>query len=454
MDSKNKNKEMLILTLKTLYHYTKVLFIFVYKSIIFLLSNTNRLLDKTGKKYQILSGLLIAISLFSLKSIYQKEIDLFFFDLKIQRAEAKQQELHDTKNHLKKEYQELMENTVFKKITEFSNTKQDQCIQDNLVSFLKQKRDEWIIVDDYVIELAKIDLKRNECNIERINEEVHKHLVEVPYNDLLLKHKENIKYNAEIENKELEKKAEELENKIFEIESKKQENISDNSSVYQAGFNDEVAKDIVSKNDIKAIFCLHGHGLSQNWKYDDNGAYGYTTNEREAILKNMNKVCDKLRDYYKNKDVKVYEFNDENDKMNLTTRIAKVNEISKNNNLDSSNSVLVELHWNKLATNTQKNWLEVFYSESKNKKNWFNVEFAQRMAYEIKQLKRKSNHYAVKPDTTARWKRIGILSDTIPNSILVEYGFLSNVDDDKEAFDSPEYISDSIFNGIIKYVNK
>lgn len=394
---------------------------------------------------------MIAVSLFSLKTIYQKDIDLFFFDMRIRDAEAVSQKLANDKENIKKEYQEMLEQTVFKKIEEFSRTKQDQCIQDNIVSFLKEKRDEGIIVDNNVIELAKIELKRNDCNIETINEEVHKHLVEVPYENLLLAHKQKIKEESDKEFAKLEEKAIKLEEKIFNEEIKKQENVSTIKNVFQAGFNDEVAKTLTTNNEIKAIFCLHGHGTSKNGKYDDNGAGGYTTNEREAIVTNMSRTCEKLRNYYKDKGITVYEIGKE--RMTLVGRIQKVNEISKANGYDHSNSLLVELHWNKVGDKNKKG-LEVFYSASKNSKDELNVAFAQRMAYEIKQLKIKSNHYAVKPDTSAYWKRIGVLSDTIPNAILVEYGFLSNVDDDKEAKESPEYISDSIFNGIVRFVNK
>lgn len=401
---------------------------------------TNLLLDKTGKKKQILTGLFLAITVFSLKTIYKTEIDFFFYDMRIREAEAQQMEINNNKNKSKDEYHKTIEETMFKMINDFSDLKQQQCIQDNIVDFMKQKREEGIIVSEDVVELMKIDLMRDECNREILNEEVYKHLVEVPYSNLLLKHKEQVKEEYKQEEIQNEIKAKELEEKIYKEEKK---------VVSHINYNEELAKNVKFNGDLKAVFCVWGHGLSKNGKYDDNGAYGIHTNEREAIMKTMTKTCDMLENYYKDKNVAVYRIGEQ--RMKLVDKIKKVNEISKANGYDEKNSLLVSLHWNKVVGKPSLNGVEVFYSGYEQNDGFQANDFAQRMLFELKQKKDWSNHYAVKPDNSARHWRIGILSDTKPLSILVEYGFLSNEKDDLEAKENPSYISETIFNGIVKF---
>ena len=109
------------------------------------------------------------------------------------------------------------------------------------------------------------------------------------------------------------------------------------------------------------------------------------------------------------------------------------------------------MHFNKID-DTNKSGTEIFYSQLETNDKWLQWEnFASRMLYEIKSLRKHGNYYAVKSDRQTRFKQLWILSNTKPLSVLVEYGFMSNEEDLKAAKNGNEEIAQGMINGIIKF---
>lgn len=166
--------------------------------------------------------------------------------------------------------------------------------------------------------------------------------------------------------------------------------------------------------------------------------------ERSLIELNMGKVCPELKTFADSKGIAFYEIGKE--RMVLKDKIDLINKISKENGYNETNSLLVELHFNKVE-DTARSGTEIFYSQLEtSEKGLQGEEFAARMLYEIKQLKPNGNFYAVKSDLQTRFKQLGILSNTKPLAVLVEYGFLSNATDLANAKAGNDDIAISIVN--------
>jgi hypothetical protein len=78
------------------------------------------------------------------------------------------------------------------------------------------------------------------------------------------------------------------------------------------------------------------------------------------------------------------------------------------------------------------------------------------MLYEIatlyNQKEREGKHLFAKNDAISRHGYLGFISSTIPNSLIVEYGFLSNDNDIIYNLNNNQKIAETLKNGMINFL--
>lgn len=408
--------------------------------------------------------------------IFKKDINNLIFMGKIY---AQERAIASLEKDIVKEnqgYEEQLK-AIKEKLYKIVDLEYNQCIEKEVLNFKKYKLELKEIPSESEIELAKVEGKSNCAKID-VNNKVYADIMDTPFKEILTKEIEVIETKREKEGVENSAQEESLKMEIAQKEVMKKEN-----EEYRFVVEDEY-KNIKSQHEIKAIFCSFGHGKSQkNPEWNDNGAIMYWINSKPKVLEAIKKAypkdiveqmisqdyiserdvinhiqlvaCKKIKEEAEKKGVKVYIIGQE--RMSLTEKIDLINKISEENGYTRDNSIAYELHLNMLKHKPEVNGVEVWFASSKKGeeiKDWPN--FAKKMLYELatlyNQKEREGKHLFAKNDEISKYGYFGFVSSTIPNSLIVEYGFLSNDNDVIYNLNNNEKIAETLKNGIINFL--
>lgn len=113
---------------------------------------------------------------------------------------------------------------------------------------------------------------------------------------------------------------------------------------------------------------------------------------------------------------------------------------------------MFELHWNKVPE-ASRSGMMVFFSQLKMAEDGLQGEaLAARVLKTLKKNNGVGNYYTVMNDKYSRFGGLGIVSRTKPNSVLIEYGFLSNAKDLEFSKKNPGRIAKDIADAFIGFV--
>jgi len=431
-------------------------------------------------KYQKLTYFWIYtfIIIFSLSLYFKHDINIEYqrYTINVEKKEATKlawfvtNEEHKVADNMK---------NIFNDIDILVKNKIDLCIKNELIEYKTNMLNKNIIVNEDMINIYKLEIETYKCNISSFDDETLVNLIEVPL-------KEQIKQYVD-------KKKSEEESVIKNNEVKIHENEQEYNTNIIISWSNQISKFKDSKNDkeIKAIICVSGHWKTnkegKNWRdpgaiipLNDtikNSVINYMdynmlnnawkeVNVKDTIIKN-NQIderflirhiawiaCDKIEEYAKNKNIKVFRlWLYDNTALSLNEKIKTIKLISEENWLNENNSLLFDLHLNKVS-DIKKSGIEVRYSQNQEK----GQEFAWRVLYWLNLVHNFGNHYYTKNDARSRFKWLWILSgngkekyDT-PLSILIEYWFISNENDTKFIIENRQKSAESIANAIIHYI--
>lgn len=471
--------------IKQVLNYVELFFQIIYKIFSYI---HNIIPQKFRNKLYI--GIIFLFVLFISFFIFKRQINLLKFDIIIkyqefissQKSNSKQKE--DIK--LAKKINEITENI---KHTIVAN--KDYCIEKNYLEKIKELRKKEVLINRYLKEKILLDIEFNICNIENITQETIQNTISkisssFDKNVILESIKDDIK--------KLKKEENEKKDKIMN----KDDDYSISETDYYdflnrtAGWeNEKYENKLRNKQDLKAVFCSYGHWLTNSkkiskdtldpgyvinksdyteeerkkiWEYVDKYAYDYIKDsyhnynkitERQLIEMINTSSCNLLKMKLEKRWIKVYEIG--KDKlMSLSEKINLINDISKQNWYNQTNSIVYELHSNSVG-NSNKSGLEVFYSHfEQHNNNMQGRDLAITVLNSIKTLhKNKSkvqSEYVVKPDWKSKHAYLGITSATKPLWMLIEYWFKKNLNDITIMLEHHKEIGESIANGIIDFI--
>lgn len=486
MSNTQKIKNILTLTATKLFSGVRYLvFMFIdgvkniFKLIIdlFLLivNTTVKASRKFGVRYVVLFYFTLSVAISAY--IFKQDIANGIFLAKIYAQEREIQAMEKEIVKENAEYEKQLR-IVKDKLYSIVEKQYNQCVEKEVVSYKKYKLSINEIPDENEIMLATLEAKNNpKCVKVDVNNKVYQDIFNSPFKELLEK---------EIGVIETKREQEVIKNlaKEEEIKLVANQKALDNNEVKRFDLLDEY-KNNVTSNEIKAIFCSFGHGKSmKNPEWNDNGAIMYGINGRPEVLKAMEEnlpndlyedlkakdyiterdllmhinhiACDKIKKEAEAKGVKVYIIGKERN--SLKGKIEEINKISEENGYTRDNSIAYELHLNSLPKKPEVNGVEVWYTNKKKGTPIVDGEkYAQRMLWELSQIysdkELEGRHMFAKNDEISRYGYLGFISSTIPNSLIVEYGFISNEKDVIYNLKNNKKIADSLVNGVMNFAN-
>lgn len=471
--------------IKQVLNYVELFFQIIYK----IFSYIHNIIPKKFRN-KLYIGIIFLFVLFISFFIFKRQINLLKFDIIIkyqefissQKSNSKQKE--DIK--LAKKINEITENI---KHTIVAN--KDYCIEKNYLEKIKELRKKEVLINRYLKEKILLDIEFNTCNIENITQETIQNTISkisssFDKNVILESIKDDIKKLKKEENEKKEK-----------IMNKDDDYSISETDYYDflnrtAGWEDEKYENkLRNKKGLKAVFCSYWHWLTNSkkiskdtldpgyvinksdyteeerkkiWEYVDKYAYDYIKDsyhnynkitERQLIEMINPSSCNLLKTKLEKRWIKVYEIG--KDKlMSLSEKINLINDISKQNWYNQTNSIVYELHSNSVG-NSNKSGLEVFYSHfEQHNNNMQGRDLAITVLNSIIKLhKNKSkvqSEYVVKPDWKSKHAYLGITSATKPLWMLIEYWFKKNINDITIMLEHHKEIGESIANGIIDFI--
>lgn len=186
---------------------------------------------------------------------------------------------------------------------------------------------------------------------------------------------------------------------------------------------------------IKGIFVEAGHGM-QGGVFDP-GAIGTFTTERKEVVEIAKETVELLKNQQDLRSVHVFDIGVQNN-LDLSGKIAQIEDISRRYELTTDNSILISIHVNAGGGTGVESW---YYTGEEGRKlgNHIGAE----MGHFTKLIYR-----GVKMDVFNRWGSLRILRETTPLAILVECGFIDTVRDHKILTDPT--LDDNFAKGIVK----
>jgi N-acetylmuramoyl-L-alanine amidase len=190
----------------------------------------------------------------------------------------------------------------------------------------------------------------------------------------------------------------------------------------------------------KKILVLAGHGKN-NGKNDVGAVAKDGTTERSITVAVAQKVVDMLGDYAVGFGI--------DKKLTISEKTKALNEYCRDNNLNVSDSLLIEIHadW----SGASEGVMCYYHGASEESKAFAKVVSAS--VAKVGNRKDKGN----KPDTASRWGSLGIIRDTIPLAILLELDSLradDNTEDGLELLKSENgqnLMAQAIVDGICEF---
>ena len=483
----NNWKKQIIVILKSLFNF----FVFMLYMLIDWIKNIFALINEilirvvkiTGyvaKNYKygvhavifFYTSLVLSISWY----VFRQDINNLIFIGKIYAQERAIEALEKDLSEENQWYEEQLK-IIKDKLYKIVDLEYNQCIEKEVLKYKKYRLELKEIPSDLEIELAKIDGKANCAKID-VNNKIYSDIMNTPFKEILTKEIEVIETKREKEGVEEMAKEETIKTEIAQKEIAKDENQNNRFDV------SDDYKNLKSQSQIKALFCSFWHGKSsKNPEWNDNGAIKYEIKNSPKIIEAIKKVfpkdiadqmiaqdyiterdivnhinliaCQKVKEEGEKRGLKVYIIWQE--RMSLTDKIALINKISEENGYTRDNSLAYELHLNMLRHKPEVNGVEVWFASTKKGeeiKDWPN--FAKKMLYEIatlyNQKEREGKHLFAKNDAISRHGYLGFISSTIPNSLIVEYGFLSNDNDIIYNLNNNQKIAETLKNGMINFL--
>ncbi len=195
----------------------------------------------------------------------------------------------------------------------------------------------------------------------------------------------------------------------------------------------------------KKLFLTGGHG-KKGANFDPGAVAADKTTERQLIVAIGKKALDKFADNGLGtfvQDVGILE------DLTLAEKTKRINDQCKKEGLDYKNSLLLSLHvdWRGAAEGVGA----YFYGGSKESED-----FANTVAGIVARVGDRKKKW-IKPDTSSRFGRLGIIRDTDPLAMLLEMGSLKADDNQKDGLEllkseqGQEEISQAIFEAILHF---
>ena len=172
----------------------------------------------------------------------------------------------------------------------------------------------------------------------------------------------------------------------------------------------------------QGIFIVAGHGYGSSGAVD-NGVSAHGTNERVEVLAVAQQLMSLLRSDSAFSATEIIDIGIQN-RMQLMSKIQLINSICIQRSWQKHDTLLISIHINGAGSDTARG-LEAWYTESEQ------TESAARALVEQMQLTTHLplRRFSTRPTRMNRFGRLGIIDDTVPRSVLVELGFLTNAAD-------------------------
>lgn len=431
-----------------------------------LILKIHKLILKTNHPIKIYSflSLFIIYLIFASTINFQiyKTYNIIKFEWKLSQAKANLQASKTEKEEQITALKTIISSSLTTQIEKVITSEKKLCIDREMLAYKQDIRSHsFIYPSNEELISYETELSNGICSIKNLQDNTYILLLRQIFgeNTKLIKLYKNNTETKEtssiISDSEFVKKVEEIKKKLEKKEIEKK--IDNKTSTTFININEKGAPK-QSPTKIKAIFCSYWHGLGTENGWIDNGAtsryqdkseYNGIT-ERDLIMQVMSGVCKWIQEKVKDKGIIVYEIGKK--RMQLKDKIKIINEISKKKWYDEHTAIGVELHYN-TASSKERSWVEVIYSQLETTElGFFGPDLANNMLYQIRKTHNFGNLYRIKSDASSRYKSLGILSETKPTMILVEYGFLTNSKDVEFAKNHIKEEQESIINGIVSYI--
>lgn len=410
------------------------------------------------KIYTVLTILLVYLFNFNAInfSIY-KTVNNQIYSWKIEALASEVQESNNNNNNNNESLKNMIQNDLKTNIERVILSEKDKCIKEHTYDWIQEINEHSVVLhypSDEELEEKKNEFNANHCSVDKLPDPYFTLLDQVfgAESELVKNYKKESTSNTSSEI------VSPIQNDINEIKSRIQEQESASNPVKDTGLKtvNMITEHTKSKNEIKAIFCLAGHGKGRTGAYDPGAIaanqevteWNGKLSEREMIMKIMPTVCKRLEKELAGK-VKVYSIGMDTERT-LQNRINLVNQISKENGYNVNNSIGIELHFNKVG-DVRRSGAEVMYSRHK---VGLSEPLAKHILHDIKSIYHENQNFMkLTNDKDSRFGNIGIVSDTVTNMILIEYGFMSSSADMKWANANIDKMQDTLVNSIKNYLN-
>lgn len=405
------------------------------------------------KIYSILSIVfLYIVNMWTINYMIYRSYNNTIYNYKVGNLEASLQKAISQTQENGKDLEETIKNNLVTNIEKVIKSEKEQCIQQNTLQYIKDLNshsDVYIYPSEDELKKKSDELSSWTCSVENLPDPYLTLLKEVfgENSKVVVDYTSSVKKGETPEIKsEIKTELDQVKNQIIEEEKVQRANLTT--------INMDTTK-TVSPQPIKAIFCSAWHGKGKGGGYDPGAPATNQTREqnklteRDLIMKTMPSVCKTLEKNLKDKGIKVYSIGMDTERT-LVDRINIINNISKENGYTKDNSIGVELHYNSVG-DERRSWVEVLYSQNKPD---IGLNFSTNLLNDIKPIYHNNQNFMkMTNDKDSRYKRLGIVSDTIPNMVILEYGFMSNPDDVTWALDNMKKAQDTLVKSIMEYTN-
>jgi N-acetylmuramoyl-L-alanine amidase len=181
-----------------------------------------------------------------------------------------------------------------------------------------------------------------------------------------------------------------------------------------------------------------GHGLGSFWRVD-NGAAGNGTDERTQVVRIAQALIPMLQPYITVVPIGVTE------RLSVAQKVKKVNAVCQQNGWGAKDALLVSIHMN--AGDPSAHGVEGWYGKGRDSSLASAVASAVATATGL-----TLRNPSVKPSDQNRLHGLGILDQTIPNSCLLEAGFVTNAADVETVESNPSAVATGIFHSILSFL--
>lgn len=466
-----KLKETIHIVITTIFTLVSILTVNVViplvKSILQMISifaiTTHKLIMKTGAPIKVYSWLSLVLVYVLFASAINFQIYKWYntakFEWYLSQSIANVQAKTEERDTQKQSLESIIADSLTTQIESVITTEKNLCIEQEMLDYKQDIRSHsFIYPSDEELSKYEAEVSNGVCSVKNLKDNTYVLVLQKVFGKdaqkLIDTYKSSWSGSLTLIDSEFSKKIDEIKKKleVKEVEDGLKQKIE---SVLENVNENAIAK--TSNSKVKAIFCSYGHWMGvSGWndngatsKYQDDPKLNGIT-ERDLIMKVMPETCKQIQEKVKDKWIIVYEIG--KDRTTLKDKIKIINEISKEKGYDEHSAIWVELHYNTASTK-ERNGIEVIYSQLETPEYWrFGPDLANNMLYHIKKTHTHWNLYRIKSDKSSRYKSLGILSETKPTIVLVEYGFLTNSKDTAFALNKIKEQQKALVDGIVTYI--